>query len=133
MSQRNKALLLTVVVLLAVVLVALLLFLRAALDYKGTVESITIQEVDLSQVADGTYTGSCDAGLVSAQVAVTVEDGAITEVSLTDYHSILGRGAETIPGEIVAQQRIGVDAVSGATDSSTVIQKAVENALTGAG
>lgn len=114
MSQRNKALLLTVVVLLAVVLVALLLFLRAALDYKGTVEAITIQEVDLSQVADGTYTGSCDAGLVSAQVAVTVEEGAI-------------------PGEIVAQQRIGVDAVSGATDSSTVIQKAVENALTGAG
>lgn len=133
MSQRNKALLLTVVVLLAVVLVALLLFLRAALDYKGTVESITIQEVDLSQVADGTYTGACDAGLVSAQVAVTVEDGAITEVTLTDYHSILGRGAEAIPGEIVAQQRIGVDAVSGATDSSTVIQKAVENALTGAG
>ena len=77
MSQRNKALLITVVVLLAVVLVALLLFLRAALDYKGTVEAI--------------------------------------------------------PGEIVAQQRIGVDAVSGATDSSTVIQKAVENALTGAG
>ena len=109
MSQRNKALLLTVVVLLAVVLVALLLFLRAALDYKGTVEAITIQEVDLSQVADGTYTGACDAGLVSAQVA------------------------EAIPGEIVAQQRIGVDAVSGATDSSTVIQKAVENALTGAG
>ena len=32
MSQRNKALLLTVVVLLAVVLVDLLLFLRAALD-----------------------------------------------------------------------------------------------------
>ncbi len=60
MSQRNKALLLTVVVLLAVVLVALLLFLRAALDYKGTVEAITIQEVDLSQVADRTYTGSCD-------------------------------------------------------------------------
>ena len=96
-------------------------------------EAITIQEVDLSQVADGTYTGSCDAGLVSAQVAVTVEDGAITEVTLTDYHSILGRGAEAIPEEIVAQQRIGVDAVSGATDSSTVIQKAVENALTGAG
>ena len=45
MSQRNKALLLTVVVLLAVVLVALLLFLRAALDYKGTVEAITIQEL----------------------------------------------------------------------------------------
>ena len=84
MSQRNKALLLTVVVLLAVVLVALLLFLRAALDYKGKVEAITIQEVDLSQVADGTYTGSCDAGLVSAQVAVTVVPSARERISSTD-------------------------------------------------
>ena len=83
MSQRNKALLLTVVVLLAVVLVALLLFLRAALDYKGTVEAITIQEVDLSQVADGTYTGSCDAGLVSAQVAVTVEESVAPDTAST--------------------------------------------------
>ena len=133
MSRRNKALLLGVVLLLAVVLVALLVFLHAALEYKGAVEALTVQEVDLSQVADGTYTGSCDVGLISAQVEVTVEDGAFTQVTLTAFRSLLGRGAEALPAEMVAQQRIDVDAVSGATESSTVLKKAVENALTGAG
>lgn len=131
MSRRNKALLLGVVVLLAVVLVALLLFLKAALEYKGAVEALTVQEVDLAQVADGTYTGGCDVGLVSAQVEVTVEDGALVEVTLTEYRSLLGRGAEALPETMVAQQRVDVDAVSGATESSTVIKKAVANALTG--
>lgn len=131
MSRRNKALLLGVVVLLAVVLAALLLFLKAALEYKGAVEALTVQEVDLAQVADGTYTGGCDVGLVSAQVEVTVEDGALVEVTLTEYRSLLGRGAEALPEAMVAQQRVDVDAVSGATESSTVIKKAVANALTG--
>ena len=131
MSRRNKALLLGVVVLLAVVLVALLLFLKAALEDKGAVEALTVQEVDLAQVADGTYTGGCDVGLVSAQVEVTVEDGALVEVTLTEYRSLLGRGAEALPETMVAQQRVDVDAVSGATESSTVIKKAVANALTG--
>lgn len=131
MSRRNKALLLGVVVLLAVVLVALLLFLKAALEYKEAVEALTVQEVDLAQVADGTYTGGCDVGLVSAQVEVTVEDGALVEVTLTEYRSLLGRGAEALPEAMVAQQRVDVDAVSGATESSTVIKKAVANALTG--
>ena len=131
MSRRNKALLLGVVVLLAVVLAALLLFLKAALEYKGAVEALTVQEVDLAQVADGTYTGGCNVGLVSAQVEVTVEDGALVEVTLTEYRSLLGRGAEALPEAMVAQQRVDVDAVSGATESSTVIKKAVANALTG--
>ena len=37
--------------------------------------------------------------------------------------------AEAVAGAIVHQQRIGVDAVTGATISSTILKKAVENAL----
>ena len=36
-----------------------------------------------------------------------------------------------IVDRIIEEQKIEVDAVSGATNSSTVIKKAVENALTG--
>ena len=39
------------------------------------------------------------------------------------------KAAETVINEIVDEQRIDVDAVSGATNSSIVIKKAVENAL----
>ncbi len=43
-----------------------------------------------------------------------------------------GRGsrAEVVVDRIIEEQKIDVDAVSGATNSSTVIKKAVENALT---
>ena len=44
----------------------------------------------------------------------------------------LGRGkaAEVIVDKVVATQKIDVDAVSGATNSSNVIKKAIENAVT---
>lgn len=34
-------------------------------------------------------------------------------------------------GQFIEEQKIDVDVVSGATNSSTVVKKAVENALTG--
>lgn len=40
-----------------------------------------------------------------------------------------GKTAEVIADSIVDEQKIDVDAISGATNSSTVIKKAVENAL----
>lgn len=43
----------------------------------------------------------------------------------------MAKVAETIIDKIIDEQKIDVDAVSGATNSSTVIKKAVENALKG--
>jgi uncharacterized protein with FMN-binding domain len=40
-----------------------------------------------------------------------------------------GKTAEVITDSIIDEQKIDVDAISGATNSSTVIKKAVENAL----
>ena len=42
-----------------------------------------------------------------------------------------GKAAEKVIEKIIEEQKIDVDAVSGATNSSTVIKKAVENALNG--
>ena len=67
---------------------------------------------------------------IRAKVAVTVQDGAITGIELLEHKNGRGEAAETVLEEIVSQQRIAVDAVSGATNSSIVLEKAVENALT---
>lgn len=40
-----------------------------------------------------------------------------------------GKAAEVVIEKIIKEQKIDVDAISGATNSSTVIKKAVENAL----
>lgn len=98
-------------------------------NYKKQVEAIHITDVNLSEVPDGVYEGSCETLLVSADVRVTVEDHQIKEIELVKHNHGKGASAEVIPGKIIQAQSLEVDIVSGATSSSKVILKAVENAL----
>ncbi|MBO1306866.1 FMN-binding protein [Enterococcus sp. 669A] len=97
--------------------------------YRQAVKDTVINEVDLSQVADGSYTGSHDVDMINATVQVDVKDHKITNIELVEHMNDQGEAAEKIVPEMVSQQKIKVDAVSGATNSSKVIQKAVQNAL----
>ena len=106
-----------------------MVYLKHVADYRRAVRETVIEEIDLSQVSDGTYGGEYDAGLVSARVEVTVVGGAITGIRILEHKNDRGGPAEAVVEAIVDQQRIGVDAVTGATNSSTVLKKAVENAL----
>ena len=60
---------------------------------------------------------------------VTVQNGEITNINILEHRHERGKTAEVITDCIVDEQKIDVDAISGATNSSTVIKKAVENAL----
>jgi len=63
-----------------------------------------------------------------------VQDHQIKEIELVRHDHGQGSSAEVIPDRILEAQSLEVDIVSGATASSKVILKAVENALTlGAG
>lgn len=97
--------------------------------YRQAVEDTIISEVDLTQVKDGSYRGSHDVDMINATVHVDVEDHKIKNIELVEHVNDRGRAAEEIVSEIISQQKIKVDTVSGATNSSKVIQKAVQNAL----
>jgi uncharacterized protein with FMN-binding domain len=99
-------------------------------NYQQAAKSIQIEDVDLSRISDGTYTGECDIGYVYAKVGVTVRSGVITDVTILEHRTEGGHPAERVADDIVSEQRITVDAVSGATNSSNVIRRAVYNALT---
>ena len=98
-------------------------------DYQNKVSTINVQNADLTLVKDGTYTGNCDTGYVYAKVKVQVKDSAITSVEILEHRTERGQKAEQIPEKIVDEQKITVDTVSGATNSSKVIEQAVYNAL----
>lgn len=102
-------------------------------NYQSGIKSIEITEPDLSAISDGVYTGSCDVGYIYAKVNVTVKDGAIEKIDLIEHRNERGTPAEAIIPKMQDQQKIDVDAISGATNSSKVIKKAVENALESAG
>ena len=100
-------------------------------SYKKAIQEIQITEIDIENVDDGVYEGECNVGYIYAHVRVTIDNNQIRKVELLEHRNERGGAAQVIPGEIVKKQSVCVDAVSSATNSSKVIEKAVENALTG--
>ncbi len=84
--------------------------------------------------ADGVYTGSSRGYGGKVKVQVTMEDGCITDLQITDARhetkSFLKR-ARRLLGMILSAQTWEIDAVSEATYTSRGILGAVKNALTG--
>ena len=97
--------------------------------YRQQIAAVRLQGIDLSLTSDGNYTGEYDAGYIYAKVTVSVVNGTITDIRILKHHHERGITAEQITENIIAEQRTDIDAISGATNSSRVIQQAVENAL----
>ena len=100
-------------------------------EYKRAVKETTIEEVNISDIPDGVYIGAYDVNFIYAKVEVDVSGGKIIDVRILEHRQERGKAAEAVANEIVDEQRIDVDTVSGATNSSIVIKKAVEVALKG--
>ncbi len=111
---------------------AVLGFFAASIGLKSMKEMI-INEVDLSKLEDGVYTGRFHKVRWTYEVEVTVENHKIVEIvtisKTDDEHS--RRVSAGATEAIIANQSVQIDAVSGATVSTKAFQKAVENALTG--
>jgi uncharacterized protein with FMN-binding domain len=84
---------------------------------------------DLTSLADGTYQGECNNGLVFVKVEVDVQNNAIAGVRILEHRTGMGKAAGRIVDSVTSSQSIEVDTVSGATLSSQTILKAIENAL----
>lgn len=99
------------------------------MKYKSIIKQISISKINLSKVPDGNFTGAFDAIYVGAKVNVTVQNHKIVDIKIVNHKTERGQKAEVIPQRVVQAQSLQVDAVSGATNSSKVILKAIENAL----
>ncbi len=104
-------------------------YLKRVADYKKAVKDTTLNGVDVSKISDGIYRGEYDVNFIYAKVEVTIQNGSIKDIVILEHKNGRGESAEIIADKIVEEQRTDVDAVSGATNSSVVIKKAVENAL----
>lgn len=97
--------------------------------YQQKINNMVFEDIDVTEAEDGIYEGEYDAGYIYAKVRVEVRDGMIVSVELLEHENERGQIAKNIIDDVVLNQKIDVDAVSGATNSSKVIKKAVENAL----
>lgn len=99
-------------------------------EMKEFSETVVFTDLKLQDIEDGLYTGEFEKGLVAAEVEVQVRNHAIESIEILRHDNGKGDKAEMIVDAVITRQSLQVDVVSGATYSSKVILKAVENALT---
>ena len=132
LNKKNKTKLIVLSIVLIVLAFIAILFINIVSELKNgekIISEITFTDIDLSSIEDGTYTGEFKAGLVFVKVETTIEDKKITDIKLIEHKNGKGSAAESIISDIIAKQTTEVDMISGATISSKVIRKAIENSL----
>lgn len=116
-------------IVIAILFVLIGLTLAAALPGLTEVTDLDIESVDLTQIPDGTYTGSYDSFRWSTTVKVTILDHRITDIQPVKIQDGRDSLNEDLKEKVLSEQTVDVDAVSGATASSNAYLKAIENAL----
>ncbi len=90
--------------------------------------SISVSSPNMENIENGTYIGECSCTPVYVKVKVIVKNHKLTNITILEHDNGLGSSAEGIIEDIIKNQSLDVDTVSGATVSSKCILKAVENA-----
>lgn len=127
--SKRKIVLFVILLFLNVGLVWGITYLKNVADYKQAVKETTFEKINISDIPDGVYIGEYDVDFIYAKVEVTVKNGEVSNINILEHRHERGETAEAIINKIVEEQKIDVDIISGATNSSIVIKKAVENAL----
>lgn len=130
MKNKTRFIILSIVLILLIFIVIFAINITSEMkEGEQTLYEMSFSDINLSLIKDGTYTGEFKAGLVFVKVETTVEDKKITDVKLIEHKNGKGSSAESIISDIITKQTTDVEMVSGATISSKVIRKAIENSL----
>ncbi|MDD3252395.1 MAG: FAD-dependent oxidoreductase [Lachnospiraceae bacterium] len=87
-------------------------------------------------IVDGTYTQTASGNNGDVKVEVEVLDGVIKKVEVIEHMETAGisdKAISDIPSFIVENQSLGIDAISGATNTSNAILEAAQACLSEAG
>ncbi len=93
--------------------------------------NLQIGSVNLANIQDGQYTGEYDCYRWSNSVVVTVSDHMITDIKTLTAPTGRESIRQDLAEQIIKEQTLEVDGVSGATVDKKAFLKAVENALRG--
>lgn len=129
MKKKGGITLLIIALLVASAGIIGFVFLRSIESNFKEFSNMTFGQISLDEIPDGNYFGSFSTFPVVAEVEVVVRNHEIVEIIILKHTHGRGSDAEVVPDRVVSSQSLKVDAVSGATFSSLVILKAIEDAL----
>ncbi len=122
---------LTALVVIAVGVALFMAFIYPKLKLQAELQRLQINEVELTKVSDGTYHGEFFYYDFMYEVEVVVVDHEITQIAvLKNIDDVeYAKRTEDMVEQVVKEQSLKVDMVTGATITSKALLKAIENAL----
>jgi len=94
------------------------------------VREMPINDIDLTQIEDGTYTGDFTYAFKTYAVETTVKSHRISDIRvIQNRNSNHAKLAEDVIPRVIEAQTANVDAHTGATTTSKALLKAIERSL----
>ena len=125
MSRKLK---ITLIVVLLIVLAGFLGFQKLNRDLEHLKE-YSFETQYPSQWKDGIYIGEASQFPIQVKVEVNIHNHRITKLILLEHQTGEGQSAEGILDHVLDAQSLDVDVITGATYSSILILKAIEDVL----
>lgn len=125
MSRKLK---ITLIVILLIGLAGFLGFQKLNGDLEQ-LKDYPFETQNPSQWKDGTYNGEASQFPIQVKVEVNIQNQRITKLALLEHKTGEGQSAEGILDHVLDAQALDVDVITGATYSSILILKAIEDAL----
>ncbi len=141
MGKKKFKVWLVLLIVVGVAVLGMVIALLADAPERQELKSLKIEEVDFTQLRDGTYIGEyagTKGSFRNATVKVVISGGGITKITiLKGALDSKGKSVELTDGmtidalfeRVLESKSLQVDAISGATLTSKAHLKALENAL----
>ncbi|HPF16356.1 MAG TPA: FMN-binding protein [Thermotogota bacterium] len=133
MKKNKRKTVLIVLLFIAIVVIAGIFIIKNLIDKLEVsleeLKDMEIENVDISKIPNGIYKGQYAQFPIDVVLSVTVDNGQITDIQIQKHVNGKGKDAEKITDKVISQKNLQVDTITGATYSSIVILKAIEQAL----
>ncbi|MBC7194762.1 MAG: FMN-binding protein [Caldisericia bacterium] len=124
--MKKRKVLSSIILIIIILIVVLLFFLFYG---KSETLNLTINNVNLSLIPDGVYSGKYVKGRFNYKVEVFVKNNKIESIKILNQTTTYLNTDKIIINRVLEKQSLDVDVVTGATATSKGILKAIENAL----
>lgn len=123
-----------IIVSLVIMVISVAIFMVTVypkIKEQAEVRKMVIDDVELSDVKDGSFRGDFTYGNFTYEVEVTVQEQEIKQIKVLQNRgeSEYAKKAEGVVDKVLKTQSLKVDIVTGATTTSKALLKAIENAL----
>lgn len=127
-KAKKRWVLIIIMLIISIAIFAGIMIFKAQ-KFNTYMDNLVINDIDLTNVDDGSYIGKVNTGVINVKVAVDVKENRIINLEILKHTNGQGDEANKIVDDIKNSQTLMVDNITGATLSSKVIKKAIENAL----